>query len=96
MALAEVFHLYTINTDFLLDYLFRICIITRMLTDARQLQRKPSNDGPLVYPKAHKGEKAVAKPLKEKPTYSKNNVVMTIYKLTISEYCAFRPQSTKR
>ena len=47
MALAEVFHLYTINTDFLLDYLFRICIITRMLTDARQLQRKASNDGPL-------------------------------------------------
>ena len=32
----------------------------------------------IVYPKAHKGEKAVAKPLKEKPTYSKNNVAMTI------------------
>ena len=26
----------------------------------------------IVHPKAHKGEKAVAKPLKEKPTYSKN------------------------
>jgi hypothetical protein len=25
----------------------------------------------VVYPKAHKGEKAVAKPVKEKPTYSK-------------------------
>lgn len=25
----------------------------------------------VVYPKAFKGEKAVAKPLKEKPTYSK-------------------------
>ena len=77
MALAEVFHLYTINTDFLLDYLFRICIITRMLTDARQL-KEGIERWSIVYPKAHKGEKAVAKPLKEKPTYSKNNVVMTI------------------
>ena len=46
-----------------------------MLTDARQLQRKTWWS--VVYPNAHKGEKAVAKPLKEKPTYSKNNV-MTI------------------
>ena len=27
----------------------------------------------VVYPKAHKGEKAVVKPLKESPTYSKHN-----------------------
>ncbi len=34
----------------------------------------------IVYLKAQKGEKAVAKPLKEKPTYSKNNFIF-IYEL---------------
>jgi hypothetical protein len=29
----------------------------------------------IAYPKAFKGEKAVAKPLKEKPTYSKNFII---------------------
>ena len=31
----------------------------------------------VAYPKAFKGEKAVAKPLKEKPTYGKNIVFCT-------------------
>ena len=31
----------------------------------------------IAYPKAFKGEKAVAKPLKEKPTYGKSYIFLT-------------------
>ena len=43
----------------------------------------------IVYPKAHKGEKAVAKPLKEKPTYSKKNRYTSVH---VGSLCRQRPQ----
>ena len=41
-------------------------------TDCNPKQLRVRADESISYPKAHKGEKAVAKPIKELPTYSKH------------------------
>ena len=41
-------------------------------TESKQKLHKETLDWAIAYPKAFKGEKAVAKPIKEKPTYGKN------------------------
>ena len=55
--------------------------------NAKRLQAQTTNGEnrwSIVYPKAHKGEKAVAKPIKELPTYSKHCTYFVFYLYNIA------------
>ncbi len=83
-----VFHLFTINrAHFLHVFIYNRLFVSNMhYNENANRSQAVTQEGierwSIVYPKAQKGEKAVAKPLKEKPTYSRNNLIFFfIYEL---------------
>ena len=69
-----------INSDFLTfssnkDCTVQTCTTMRTATDHKQKLQMETWDGQLPIQNLSKGEKAVAKSLKEKPTYGRNDII---------------------